>query len=131
MSLKERIQQDVKDAMRARDKARLGALRLVAAAIKQIEVDSRSELDDAGVTAVLDKMAKQRREALEQYEKAGRDDLAEQERFELALLSDYLPEPLGEEELAALIDAAIAESGASSMRDSGGQRVSASRRRRE
>lgn len=119
MSLKERIQQDVKDAMRARDKARLGALRLVAAAIKQIEVDSRSELDDAGVTAVLDKMAKQRRESLEQYEKAGRDDLAEQERFELALLSDYLPEPLGEEELAALIDAAIAESGASSMRDMG------------
>ena len=119
MSLKERIQQDVKDAMRARDKARLGALRLVAAAIKQIEVDSRSELDDAGVTAVLDKMAKQRRESLEQYEKAGRDDLAEQERFELALLSDYLPKPLGEEELAALIDAAIAESGASSMRDMG------------
>ena len=91
----------------------------MAAAIKQIEVDSRSELDDAGVTAVLDKMAKQRRESLEQYEKAGRDDLAEQERFELALLSDYLPEPLGEEELAALIDAAIAESGASSMRDMG------------
>lgn len=119
MSLKDRIQQDVKDAMRARDKARIGTLRLITAAIKQIEVDSREEMDDAGVTAVLDKMAKQRRESLEQYEKADREDLAEQERYELGVLADYLPEPLGDDELNALIDAAIAESGASSMRDMG------------
>ena len=119
MSLKDRIQQDVKDAMRARDKARIGTLRLISAAIKQIEVDTREDLDDAGVTAVLDKMAKQRRESLEQYEKAGREDLAEQERYELDVLATYLPEPLGEEELAGLIDAAIATTGASSMRDMG------------
>ncbi len=119
MSLKDRIQQDVKDAMRARDKARIGTLRLISAAIKQIEVDTREDLDDAGVTAVLDKMAKQRRESLEQYEKAGREDLAEQERYELDVLANYLPEPLGEEELAGLIDAAIAATGASSMRDMG------------
>lgn len=119
MSLKARIQEDVKDAMRARDKARLGALRLISAAIKQKEVDDRVELDDAAVTAVLDKMAKQRRESLEQYQRAGRHDLADQEQFELDLLANYLPEPLGPAELQQLVEQAISDTGADSMRDMG------------
>ncbi len=119
MTLKARIQDDVKQAMRARDKERIGTLRLVSAAIKQVEVDTREELDDAGVTAVLDKMAKQRRESLEQYEKAGRDDLAAQERYELGVLADYLPEPLDDAELARLMDEAIAATGAEGMQDMG------------
>lgn len=119
MSLKSRIQDDVKQAMRARDKARLSVLRLITAAIKQKEVDERIELSDFEVLAVLDKMAKQRRESLEQYRKAGRDDLADQEQFELELLGEFMPEPLGEAELERLIQAAIEETGASSMRDMG------------
>ena len=119
MALKAQIQEDVKNAMRARDKDRIGALRLISAAIKQIEVDTREELDDAGVTAVLDKMVKQRRDSLEQFEKAGRDDLAAKERFELEIISAYLPEPLSEAELTALIDAAIADTGAAGMQDMG------------
>lgn len=119
MSLKSRIQDDVKQAMRARDKARLSVLRLITAAIKQKEVDERIELSDGDVLAVLDKMAKQRRESLEQYRKAGRDDLADQEQFELELLGEFMPEPLGEAELERLIQAAIEETGASSMRDMG------------
>ena len=119
MSLKNRIQEDVKVAMRARDRDRLAVLRLVTAAIKQKEVDERVEMDDTAVLAVLDKMAKQRRESLEQYEKHGREDLAQQERFELELLKDYLPEPLSEDALSELISQAIADSGASSMKDMG------------
>jgi uncharacterized protein YqeY len=119
MSLKIRIQDDVKKAMRARDRERLGALRLITAAIKQKEVDERVELDDPGVLSVLDKMARQRRESIEQYENAGRDDLAGRERFELELLGAYLPEPLGEAELAELIRRAVTDTGASSMRDMG------------
>ncbi len=119
MPLKTRILDDVKNAMRARERDRLGALRLITAAIKQIEVDQRIELDDAQVLAVLDKMAKQRRESLEQFENAGREDLAEKERYELGLIQSYLPEPLGEAELAALIQSAINELGASSIRDMG------------
>ena len=119
MSLKTRIQEDVKNAMRARERERLAALRLVTAAIKQKEVDGRAELDDTGVLAVLDKMAKQRRESLEQYRKAGRDDLADKEQFELDLIQQYLPEQLGEEELAGLIQSTIESLGASSMRDMG------------
>lgn len=119
MTLKTQIQDDVKDAMRARDKERLGALRLLSAAIKQIEVDTREELDDAGVLAVLDKMSKQRRESLEQYEKAGRDDLAAKERFELEVIAHYLPEPLSSDEIAALVDEAIASTGAAGMQDMG------------
>lgn len=119
MSLKTRIQDEVKQAMRARDKARLSALRLVTAAIKQKEVDERVELDDTAVLGVLDKMVKQRRESLEQYEKAGREDLARQEAFELELLAEFLPEPLGEDELGALIDQVIAATNAESMRDMG------------
>ena len=96
----------MKQAMRGGDKRRLGAIRLVMAAIKQREVDERIELDDAAVTAVLDKMAKQRRESIAQYSKAGRDDLVEQENFELELLKTYLPEQLDEAEIDAMIDAA-------------------------
>jgi uncharacterized protein len=119
MSLKARIQEDVKTAMRAHERERLAALRLITAAIKQKEVDERIELDDEQVLAVLDKMVKQRRESLEQYEKAARDDLAAQERFELELIQTYLPEPLGEAELAELIRSTIARVGASSLRDMG------------
>jgi uncharacterized protein YqeY len=119
MSLKARIQDDVKSAMRSRDRESLGALRLVTAAIKQKEVDERIELNDEQVLAVLDKMVKQRRESLEQFEKAGREDLAEKERFELGLIQEYLPEPLGEDELAALIQSTINGLGASSIRDMG------------
>ena len=119
MSLKARIQDDVKNAMRSRDRASLAALRLITAAIKQKEVDERIELNDEQVLAVLDKMVKQRRESLEQFEKAGREDLAEKERFELSLIQDYLPEPLGKDELAALIQSTIDGLGASSIRDMG------------
>jgi len=119
MSLKESLQQDMKDAMRAGDKRRLGVIRLVNAAIKQREVDERIELDDTQVITVLDKMSKQRRESIEQYEKAGRDDLAEQENFELKVLQTYLPEPLDDGEIDALIVAAVAATGASSLKDMG------------
>jgi uncharacterized protein YqeY len=119
VSLKSRIQDDVKNAMRARDRERLGCLRLITAAIKQKEVDERVELDDTAVLVVLDKMAKQRRESLEQYEKAGREDLASKERDELEIISSYLPEPLAAEELAGLIREAVAATGASGMSDMG------------
>lgn len=119
MSLKIRISDDMKSSMRAGDKRRLGVIRLILAAIKQREVDERIELDDEQVIAVLEKMTKQRRDSLEQYENAGRDDLADQERFELEILKDYLPEQLGEEELTALIDSVLAETGASSLKDMG------------
>ncbi len=119
MSLKEQLQQDMKQAMRGGEKRRLGAIRLVMAAIKQREVDERTELDDAAVTAVLDKMAKQRRESIAQYSKAGRDDLVEQENFELELLKSYLPEQLGEAEIDAMIEATIQSTGAASVKDMG------------
>jgi uncharacterized protein YqeY len=119
MNLKAQILEDVKSAMRARDQKRLTALRLITAAIKQIEIDQRVEMDDQAVLGVLDKMAKQRRESLEQYESAGRDDLANQEKFELDLISAYLPEALSDDEIAALIAQAIAATGASSIRDMG------------
>lgn len=119
MTLKVQILDDVKSAMRARDQKRLTALRLITAAIKQVEVDKRIEVDDQTVLAILDKMVKQRRESLEQYESAGRDDLAAQEQFELELISVYLPEALSDAEVAALISEAIADTGASSIRDMG------------
>jgi len=118
-TLKGQIQEDVKSAMRARDQRRLTALRLITAAIKQVEVDQRIEMDDTAVLAVLDKMVKQRRDSLEQYQSAGRDDLAAQEKFELDLIANYLPEALSGEELSALIRQAIIDTGASSMRDMG------------
>ena len=117
--LKQRIQEDVTAAMRARDKPRLSALRLVTAAIKQLEVDSRTELDDPDVLTVLEKMLKQRRDSLQQYTDAGRQDLADQESYEIAIIEAYMPEALPAEELVRLIDAAIAETGATSMRDMG------------
>ena len=119
MSLKDDLQQDMKAAMRAGEKPRLAVIRLINAAIKQREVDERIELDDTQVTAVLDKMAKQRRESIEQYEKAGRDDLAGQENFELDIIKAYLPEQLGDEEIDAMIAEAIAATGAASMKDMG------------
>jgi len=117
MSLKDRIQDDMKTAMRAKDKQRLGAIRLVLAAIKQREVDERIELNEAQTLAVLEKMIKQRRESLAQYQSAGREDLAAQEAFEIDLIQAYLPAPLSEAELDALIVHAIAATGAQSVRD--------------
>ncbi|ROR34183.1 GatB/YqeY domain-containing protein [Inmirania thermothiophila] len=118
-AVRARIEHDMKAALKGGDKRRLGALRLMLAAIQQREIDARTRLDDAGVMAVLDKMAKQRRDAEAQYREAGREDLAEQERFELAVIADYLPEPLSGEALDRLVEAAVAEAGAASMRDMG------------
>lgn len=119
MTLKTEILEDVKTAMRARDQKRLTALRLITAAIKQIEIDERIEVDDQIVLRLLDKMVKQRRESLGQFQTAGRDDLAAQEQFELDLLAIYMPEPLSDEEVADLIRQAVAETGASTIRDMG------------
>ncbi|HEY9149349.1 MAG: GatB/YqeY domain-containing protein [Gammaproteobacteria bacterium] len=119
MPLKDRIQQAVKDAMRSGDKRRLGTARLITAAIKQREVDERIELDDEQIVLVLDKMCKQRRESLEQYRKANREDLAEQEEYELGVLKEFLPEPLSEAEIDALIDAAVTDTGAAGIKDMG------------
>lgn len=119
MPLKDKLQQDMKDALRGGNKRSLGVIRLILAAIKQREVDERIELDDVQVTSVLDKMTKQRRDSLEQYQKAGRDDLADQETFELEILKAYLPEQLGETEIDTLIDEAIQATGASNMKDMG------------
>lgn len=109
----------MKSAMKGGDKRKLGVIRLIMAAIKQREVDERIELDEDQVLAVLDKMVKQRRDSIEQYEKAGRDELAEQEQFEIEVLQEYLPEALSEEEITDLIKQAMAETGAESMRDMG------------
>ena len=119
MSLKLTIQEDVKSAMRARDQKRLTALRLITSAIKQIEVDQRIDVDDQIVLGILNKMVKQRRDSLEQYETHGRDDLAAQEKYELELLADYLPEALSDEEVNALIKQAVADTGATGIRDMG------------
>ena len=119
MTLKTRIQDEMKDAMRAKDAARLSTIRLLLAAIKQREVDERIELDDAQVLAVLDKMVKQRRDSIAQYSGAGREDLAEVERFEVGVIQGYLPTALTEAEIAMLLDEAIAASGAASMSDMG------------
>ena len=117
--LRQRIQDQVKEAMKARDQKRLGVLRMVTAALKQVEVDERRELDDAAVLAILDKLVKQRQDSLTQYREAGRDDLADQEQAELDILAEFLPEPLGDDEIDALIGEAIAETGAESMKDMG------------
>ena len=117
--LKNQISEDVKTAMRSKEKDRVAALRYITAAIKQREVDERIELDDAQVMAVLDKMAKQHRDSIAQYEKAERRDLIEKEQFELDIILAYLPQPLAESEINALIDAAIAATGAASMKDMG------------
>lgn len=119
MSLKDRIQQDVKAAMRARDARRLAALRLIAAAVKQKEVDERAALDDAAVLGVIEKMIRQRRESVAQFEKGGRADLAEQEKYEVDVLAAYLPQALSEAEVEAAVAAAIAETGAAAVKDMG------------
>jgi uncharacterized protein len=119
MSVKTRLQDDMKQAMRSGDKARLGTIRMALAAIQQREVDERVALDDAAVLGVIEKMIKQRRESVEQYRAGKRDDLADKEAAEIEVLTSYLPEPLGEAELAAMIDAAIAATGATSMKDMG------------
>lgn len=119
MSLKDRLNEDMKTALKAGDKARLGVIRLVGAAVKQREVDERIVLDDVQVLAVLEKMLKQRRDSLAQFEQAGRDDLAAQERYEIGVIEAYLPAKLSDAELDELIAAAIAESGATSARDMG------------
>lgn len=119
MSVKNQLRDDMKQAMRSGDKARLGVVRMALAAIQQREVDERIELDDAGVLGVIEKMIKQRRESVEQYRAGGRQDLADKESAEIETLSAYLPEPLGEAELAALVDAVVAETGATSMKDMG------------
>jgi len=118
-TLKTRIQDDVKDAMRSKDKERLGTLRLITAAIKQKEVDERIDMDDAAVIAVLEKMVKQRKDSISQYTQAGRDDLAAKEQTELDLIQTYLPAQMSEAELETLIARAVAETGASSMQDMG------------
>ena len=117
--LKQRIMDDMKSCMREGDKQTLGTIRLILSAIKQQEVDSRKELEDGDVLAILDKMAKQRRESIEQFEKAGRDDLASKEKDELKVIQTYLPAQLSDEEIASIIDEAIQTTGAESMKDMG------------
>ena len=118
-SLTARIIDDVKATMKAKDKARLGVLRLITAAIKQREVDEKITLNDEQVLAVLEKMVKQRKDSIAQYEKAGRDELAQQEAFEIGIIREYLPEQLSEEEIDTLIAEAISSSGAETMKDMG------------
>ncbi len=118
-ALKTRITDDVKTAMRSKDKERLGTLRLLTAAIKQIEVDQRIELDDEQVVAVIEKMLKQRKDSIEQFEKAGRNELAEIEIKEVAILKEFMPEQMSDADVDALIDEAIASTGAEAMKDMG------------
>jgi hypothetical protein len=117
--LKARIQEDMKAAMKAGDKPRLGTIRLMLAAIKQREVDERIELDDSQVLSVLDKMVKQRRDSITQFAAAGREDLVKIEALEIEVIQSYLPRALSDDEIATLIDAALAASGASAMNDMG------------
>lgn len=119
MSLKERISEDMKAAMRAKDSARLGAIRLLLAAMKQKEVDERISLDDAATIAIVEKLIKQRRDSIAQYEAAGRTDLVNAEKFELEVLMAYMPAGLSEAEIDAAIDAAIAQTGAAGPADMG------------
>jgi len=118
-SLKQRIDADMKEAMRAKDKERLGTIRLILAAIKQREVDERITLDDTQVLAVLEKMVKQRRDSISQFEAAGRTDLAGKEKAELDLIQGYMPAQLSEAEIDAIIAQAIAATGATSAKDMG------------
>ncbi len=119
MSLKARIADDMKTAMKAKETARLGAIRLLMAAMKQKEVDERIELDDAGIVAVIEKMLKQRKDSITQYEAAKRQDLADAEKFEVEVLSAYMPAGLSADEVAAIVATAVAESGAKGPADMG------------
>jgi hypothetical protein len=119
MPLREQLNEDMKAAMKAREAEKLGALRLLLAAVKQREVDERITLDDTGVIAVIEKMIKQRKDSISQFEKAQRQDLADKEKFELAILEAYLPQQLSAAEVDAIIAQALAESGAKSPADMG------------
>ena len=119
MALKDKITEDMKAAMRAKEAARLGTIRLLLAAMKQKEVDERVELTDADVLSIIEKMLKQRRESIAQFEKAGRNDLADTEKAEIAVLSAYMPQQMGEAEVADAVAAAIAETGAAGAKDMG------------
>ena len=119
MSLKDQIIEDMKNAMRAKEVTRLGTIRLLLAAIKQREVDERVVVDDAGVLAIVEKLIKQRKDSIEQFTKAGRDDLVAVEQAEMIILQDYLPEQLSDEEIAAAVSAAVTASGASGPQDMG------------
>jgi uncharacterized protein YqeY len=119
MSLKTRITEDMKTAMKARESARLSAIRLLLAAIKQKEVDGRSELDDAAILAVIEKLTKQRKDSVSQYEAAGRQELADAEKFEITVLAAYLPEKMSAADTSAAVAAAIAETGANGPADMG------------
>ena len=118
-SLKAQINEAMKAAMRAKEKERLGAIRLVLAEIKKVEVDERIDPDDARVTSILDKMVKQRRDSIKQFADAGRDELAAKEQSEIEVIQEFLPQPLSEEEIASLIDEAVASAGAATMQDMG------------
>ena len=117
--IKTALMSDIKACMKGGDKDRLAVLRLVSAAVKQREVDDRTDVDDQEMITILDKMAKQRRESIEQFVKGGRDDLAEVEKKELEIIQTYLPQPLSETEIQALIDQAVSDTGASEIRDMG------------
>jgi uncharacterized protein len=119
MSLKNRIAESVKDAMRARERERLGTLRLMQSEIKQFEVDERREPDDAAILAILNRMLKQRRESIEQYRKGQREDLVAREEAEVAVIQEFLPEPLAPETVTAMLEQAIADTGAAGPRDMG------------
>ncbi|MBD3666845.1 MAG: GatB/YqeY domain-containing protein [Kangiella sp.] len=118
-ALNDQIKEAMKDAMRAKDKARLSTIRLILSAIKQVEVDTRTELDDTAILAILDKMVKQRRESIKQYEDAGRQELADVEYAEIEVLQEFLPKPLTDDEIAELIEQAISSTGAESIKDMG------------
>ena len=117
MSLKAQISEDMKNAMRAKDSARLGAIRLLQSAIKQREVDERIELSDQDVIAVIEKMLKQRRDSIAAYESANRQDLADVEKFEVSVLQNYLPQALSDDEVSALLEKVVSETGASGIKD--------------
>ncbi|MGQ3892150.1 GatB/YqeY domain-containing protein [Legionella sp. CNM-4043-24] len=119
MSLKERLNNDLKDTMRARDSKKLGTLRLITAAIKQIEVDERIEVDDARLLLILDKLVKQRKESIAQFQAASRDDLVAQEEYELSIITPYLPEPVSEAEINSLIEQTMNELSATKISDMG------------
>ena len=119
MTLKARITEDMKTAMKARETARLAAIRLLLAAVRQKEIDERVDLDDAGVVAVIEKLTKQRKDSVTQYEAAGRQELADAEKFEITVLAAYLPEKMGSAEVAAAVQAALAEAGATGPADMG------------
>jgi uncharacterized protein YqeY len=119
MTLKLQISEDMKTAMRAKDSSRLGAVRLLLAAIKQKEVDERIELDDVAVIAIVEKLLKQRKDSASQYQAAGRQDLADQENYEIGVLNAYMPQAMDAEEVAALVKQAVTETGATTARDMG------------